>query len=120
MHTGIICACLPSLRIIIKHHYPSTLELRPQFSIVPPFPTDDLQLSAQTQQTQLFENSFGTTKSSGKVGSIVLLQSVDSNDVDEERDKWIGGARGRYRCRRKRSWVVRGWMISREALGLFA
>jgi hypothetical protein len=50
----------------------------------------------------------------------VLLQSVDSNDVDEERDKWIGGARGRYRCRRKRSWVVRGWMISREALGLFA
>jgi hypothetical protein len=80
MYTGIICACLPSLKTIIKHHFPGFLEFNPQLSTVPAFPTDDLQFSGQTQQNAFvspFDQS-QTGSESGKTRSSVQLQTIDS------------------------------------------
>ncbi|KAE9372935.1 hypothetical protein N431DRAFT_246460 [Stipitochalara longipes BDJ] len=98
MNTAIICACLPSLKTITKHHFPgSLLSLSPQVSTAPGFQTDDLHIFGSNHTQQLrdaFVDPFQSVSSKSAVRSSVQLQSVDSQHGTSERDAELGLAEG--------------------------
>jgi hypothetical protein len=85
MYTAIICACLPSLKIIVKHYYPGFFEFEQNLhlSTMTAFPTDDVQLSGQ-QVPIPFDQSASESR---KAGSSIRLHTMDSNPTSTTEDQ---------------------------------
>ncbi len=76
MYVAIICACLPSLKIIVKHYYPGFFEFEQNLhlSTMTAFPTNDVQFSSQ-QVPIPFDQSASESR---KTGCSIRLQTMDS------------------------------------------
>jgi len=99
MNIGIICACLPSLKTIAKHHYPGTFNDDPVFSTADPqipqqqsvewpstFPTQDSgqpRSDSSVHLTTLSTNASMTTDDYGK--DIIMSTSIATEPLQMPR-----------------------------------
>ncbi|KAN0116744.1 hypothetical protein V8E51_002721 [Hyaloscypha variabilis] len=99
MNIGIICACLPSLKTIAKHHYPGTFNDDPVFSTADPqiprqqsvewpstFPTQDSgqpRSDSSAHLTTLSTNASMTTDDYGK--DIIMSTSIATEPLQMPR-----------------------------------